>query len=139
MLHEVGKMVVPDAVLKKPGALTSEERRVIESHTIAGERILSEKPFFEVARHIARSHHENWDGSGYPDGLKAGAIPLAARLVRLVDVYDALLSPRVYKPAWSRDDAMATIRKSGGSLFDPEIVKAFLRIENSAAFQTIRG
>lgn len=137
ILHDVGKMVVPDSVLKKPGPLTAEERRVIESHTVAGERILSEKPFFEVARDIARSHHENWNGTGYPDQRAGEAIPLAARIVRVVDVYDALLSPRVYKPAWSREEAAGEIQKNAGVLFDPELARYFGRIFESTEFRAI--
>ncbi|MBX3396843.1 MAG: HD domain-containing protein [Phycisphaerae bacterium] len=138
ILHDVGKMIVPDEVLKKPGPLTPEERRIIESHTLAGERILSNSPFFEIARLIARSHHENWDGTGYPDALANEAIPFAARIVRLADVYDALLSPRVYKPAWRPEDAVAVVRKGRGNLFDPAICDVFLRIQDTHAFQAIR-
>ncbi len=98
ILHDVGKMHVPDSILKKPGRLTDEERRIMQTHTVAGERMLAARPFFERARRIARSHHENWDGSGYPDGLPSHRIPLEARIVHVVDVYDALISPRIYKP-----------------------------------------
>lgn len=139
ILHDVGKMIVPDSILKKAGPLTAEERKIIESHTVAGERILSSKPFFELAREIARSHHENWNGTGYPDGLKGEAIPLVARIVRVVDVYDALLSPRVYKPAWTRENAADAIRKGRAELFDPAIVAQFERIWDSRAFREIAG
>lgn len=138
ILHDVGKMSVPDDILKKPGPLAVDERRVIESHTLAGERILSDSPFFEIARLIARSHHENWDGTGYPDALANEAIPFAARIVRLADVYDALMSPRVYKPAWSHKDAIALVRKGRGNLFDPAACDVFLRIQDSRDFHAIR-
>ncbi|MBK9127477.1 MAG: HD domain-containing protein [Phycisphaerales bacterium] len=128
ILHDVGKMQVPDAILKKPGSLTPDERRVIETHTLAGERILSDKPFFLLARQIARSHQENWDGSGYPDRLGGEQIPLAARIVRLADVFDALVSRRVYKPAWPLDRVVETIRQGAGREFDPELVAAFLKL-----------
>ncbi len=128
ILHDVGKMQVPDAILKKPGSLTPDERRVIETHTLAGERILSDKPFFQLARQIARSHQENWDGSGYPDRLGGERIPLAARIVRLADVFDALVSRRVYKPAWPLDRVVETIRQGAGREFDPELVAAFLKL-----------
>jgi HD-GYP domain-containing protein (c-di-GMP phosphodiesterase class II) len=126
ILHDVGKMVVPDSILQKPAALTSAERVVIEQHTLAGERILSRKPFFAVARQIARSHHENWDGSGYPDKLGGVEIPRAARIVHVVDVFDALTSARVYKPAWPLDKAIAFLEEQRGRMFDEEIVEAFL-------------
>lgn len=128
ILHDVGKMVIPDSVLKKPGALTVEEREIIKSHTTAGERILSDADFYETARRIARSHHENWDGTGYPDNLGEMDIPAPARLVRLVDVFDALTSPRVYKPAWSADDAAGAIEEGNGTLFEPEVVRAFMSL-----------
>jgi HD-GYP domain-containing protein (c-di-GMP phosphodiesterase class II) len=125
VLHDVGKMHVPDHILKKPGPLTPDERKLIEEHTIIGERILSEAPFFNRARAIARSHHENWDASGYPDATVGNAIPIEARIVHLADVYDALTSPRDYKHAWSSDDAAGVIRESRGKMFDPDVAKAF--------------
>lgn len=125
ILHDVGKIVVPDHVLKKPGVLTLEERELMQRHAPEGERILSDKPFFEVARQIARSHHENWDGSGYPDGLSSDAIPLAARIVHVADVYDALSSKRVYKPAWTPEAAARAIREGSERMFDPAVVAAF--------------
>jgi putative nucleotidyltransferase with HDIG domain/PAS domain S-box-containing protein len=125
VLHDVGKMHVPDHILKKPGPLTPDERKTIEQHTIIGERILSEAPFFVRARAIARSHHENWDASGYPDNTAGNAIPVEARIVHLADVFDALTSPRVYKHAWSAEDAAGVIRESRGKMFDPDVVNAF--------------
>ena len=125
VLHDVGKMHVPDHILKKPAALTEEERLIVQQHTIAGERILSEKPFFQRARLIARGHHENWDGSGYPDRSAGNAIPIEARIVHLADVYDALTTPRVYKLAWTSDDAAGVIRESRGKMFDPDVTRAF--------------
>src|SRR5688572_6441773 len=125
VLHDVGKMHVPDHILKKPGPLTAEERETIQQHTVMGERILCDNPFFASARRIARSHHENWDGSGYPDRSAGGAIPIEARIVHLADVYDALTTPRVYKHAWSVKDAVGVIRESRGQMFDPEVVGAF--------------
>lgn len=125
VLHDVGKLHVADAVLNKPGPLDDAERRLMQEHTVVGESILSKRPFFALARQIARSHHENWDGSGYPDGLAGEAIPLAARIVRLVDVFDALTCRRVYKQAWPPQDAMAAISDGSGRAFDPRIVRAF--------------
>jgi putative two-component system response regulator len=131
VLHDVGKMQIPDEILKKPGPLTPDERLVMQTHTLAGERILGTRSFFELARRIARSHHENWDGSGYPDGLAGANIPLAARIVRLCDVYDALTHPRVYKPAVSAEDAVRVIRRGRGKLFDPRLTDSFIALHES--------
>jgi HD-GYP domain-containing protein (c-di-GMP phosphodiesterase class II) len=125
VLHDVGKMHVPDHILKKPGPLTPDERIEVQAHTVIGERILAEKPFFARARRIARSHHENWDGSGYPDSAGKLEVPVEARVVHLADVFDALTSPRVYKHAWSAADAAGVIRESRGLMFDPDVVDAF--------------
>jgi putative two-component system response regulator len=125
ILHDIGKIHVPDHILKKPGPLTDEERRVIQEHTLAGEHILSVKPFFNTARRIARHHHENWDGSGYPDRAAGKDIPVEARIVHLADVYDALTTPRVYKRAWDGFSAASVIEESTGQMFDPDVVKAF--------------
>jgi putative nucleotidyltransferase with HDIG domain/PAS domain S-box-containing protein len=138
ILHDVGKIHTPDSVLKKPGPLTDLERDLIREHTIAGERILAPSPYFLQASRIARSHHENWDGTGYPDGLAGTAIPYEARLVHLVDVYDALTHPRVYKSAWTEHDAVAEIEHGRGTMFDPDAVDAFLRAENAGEFARIR-
>src|SRR3954451_1068099 len=103
MLHDVGKLHLPDSILQKPGALTAEEWEIVKQHTIWGERILGSSAGFELARRIARWHHENFDGTGYPDQLRGASIPLAARIVRVADVFDALASARPYKEAWSRE------------------------------------
>ena len=128
VLHDVGKIHTPDQVLKKPGPLTVEERRLMQQHTLAGERILRPSPYFAQASRIARSHHENFDGTGYPDRLGGYDIPYEARLVHLVDVYDALTHPRIYKPAWDAADALAEIRSHRGTMFDPDAVDAFVRL-----------
>ena len=134
----MGKIHVPDAVLKKPGRLDDAERRLIERHTVDGERILGGGAFFATARHIARGHHENFDGTGYPDGLGGEAIPMPARLVRVADVFDALTNVRVYKPAWTPDDAAATIRESAGLSFDPDVVAAFDKLYQRGFFAPAR-
>jgi response regulator RpfG family c-di-GMP phosphodiesterase len=134
ILHDVGKIAVPDDILKKAGPLTDEERADMNKHTLAGEQILSNKSFFDYARQIARSHHENYDGTGYPDRRSKDAIPMAARIVRLADVYDALRSPRIYKPAWTHDDTVRAIRDGAGTLFDPTLVRIFLRLVSEGRF-----
>jgi PAS domain S-box-containing protein len=139
ILHDVGKMLVSDKILKKPGPLEQAERGEMMMHAVAGERILSKQPFFEIARQIARSHHENWDGSGYPDRIAGESIPLPARIVHLADVYDALTSERVYKPAWSPQEAAKVITEAGGKHFDPEVVRAFQTLVDRGTFQPIRG
>ncbi|WP_428940555.1 HD domain-containing phosphohydrolase [Fontivita pretiosa] len=132
ILHDVGKIHVPDSILTKPGPLDDHERARMQLHTLAGERILSPNPFFDRARRIARWHHENFDGSGYPDGLERDAIPIEARIVHLADVYDALTHSRVYKRAWSDQDAIREISRQRGIMFDPAVVDAF----NAAALPT---
>lgn len=138
ILHDVGKLLVPDEILKKPGALTDEERRTMELHTIAGETILPDRPFFQTARQIARSHHENWDGSGYPDGLRGTSIPFAARIVHVMDVYDALVSERVYKAEMAPDEAAQEIIGESGRQFDPDLVPHFQRLHIGGVFAELR-
>lgn len=128
ILHDVGKIHVPDRILKKPGPLSESERTEMRLHTIASERIISDKPFFDVARVIARNHHEDFNGGGYPDGLSRRNIPYPARIVHLVDVYDALTSRRVYKPAWTPQLALTCILDNRGKQFDPDIVDAFVSL-----------
>ncbi|MDH5637702.1 MAG: response regulator [Nitrospinota bacterium] len=128
IMHDVGKIAIPDHILKKTGKLSDEEFDIMKTHTIHGERILRERPFFTVARKIARSHHEKWNGSGYPDGLAGHDIPLAARIVAVADVFDSLTSTRPYKKAWSMEEALEEIIKSSGAHFDPAIVKAWVEM-----------
>ncbi len=138
ILHDVGKIQVPDEILKKPGSLTADEFAVMQRHTLAGERILSVKPFFDLARQIARSHHENWDGSGYPDGLNGAAIPLAARIVRVADVFDALTMQRPYKPAWPVAEALAELEREAGRSFDPELAERFVELVRAGRVEVPR-
>lgn len=128
--HDVGKIGIPDSILLKAGALDSEEWERMKSHTRIGAEILggSPNPLLQMAETIALTHHERWDGSGYPQGLRGEEIPIEGRICALVDVYDALLSPRAYKEAWSLDDVLAEITRGSGTHFDPELVAAFLRI-----------
>lgn len=128
MLHDVGKLHVPDRILLKPGPLNPEEWDVMRMHPIYGEQILREGAGFEMARRIARWHHENIDGSGYPDGLKGERIPLEARIVRIADAFDAMTSVRPYKPARSAEWALAELERHAGTQFDPEIVRLMLEM-----------
>jgi putative two-component system response regulator len=129
-LHDVGKIGVPDRVLLKPGKLTVKEFDIVKSHTYIGSSILSGSRFevLRYAEEIALSHHERWDGLGYPEGLEKEAIPLSGRIVAVVDVFDALTHDRPYKRAWRADDALEEIRSQSGKQFDPAVVKAFLRL-----------
>ena len=135
-LHDIGKIGIPDAILLKPGKLTVQEFEVMKTHTTLGRRAIEEAErrlgmrvaFLSVAKEIAYSHQEKWDGSGYPEGLKGDAIPISARLMARADVYDALISRRVYKPAFSHEQACAIIVKGRGSHFDPDIADAFVEL-----------
>ncbi|MDR0498880.1 MAG: DUF3369 domain-containing protein [Holophagales bacterium] len=127
-LHDIGKVGIPDSVIHKPGRLTQDEFDVIISHTKIGDEILKNFPALDVARTVARSHHEKWDGNGYPDGLCGKEIPLVARIVSVVDVFDALASSRPYKKAWSMDKIIAELESAAGSQFDPIVVTTFLKI-----------
>jgi putative two-component system response regulator len=127
-LHDLGKIGIPDAILRKPGALTPSERAVMQQHTVIGARIVGEHAggLLRLASSVALSHHEKWDGTGYPHGLSGNAIPCAARLVAVVDVFDALTSARAYKHAWPVEETVAFIEGASGTHFDPELVAAFM-------------
>jgi putative two-component system response regulator len=135
-LHDIGKIGIPDSILLKPGKLTVEEFEIMKTHTTLGrdaiekaERRLGMRvAFLSVSKEIAYSHQEKWDGSGYPEGLRGDAIPMSARLMAVADVYDALISKRVYKPAFSHEQACASIVKGRGTHFDPDMVDAFVEI-----------
>jgi putative nucleotidyltransferase with HDIG domain len=126
MLHDVGKLHVPDRILLKSGSLTPDEWEVMRSHTVWGAKIMGSSAAFASAREIARWHHEDWDGRGYPDGLRHEAIPLAARIVHLADVFDALRTDRAYKPAWELERCIDEIERNAGRQFDPELARAFI-------------
>ncbi|MCL4221724.1 MAG: HD domain-containing protein [Phycisphaerales bacterium] len=139
-LHDIGKVGVPDRVLLKPDGLTQEERQTIERHPLIGadtliavRRRMGDSPLLNLCIEIALGHHERWDGTGYPFGLAGEQIALSARIVAVADVYDALRSVRVYKPALSHEQAVETIRHGSGTQFDPEVVGAFLRVEGEFA------
>ena len=131
-LHDIGKVAIPDAVLLKRGPLSPEEFEVIKTHAAVGAHILSggQSELLRLAEQIAFSHHERWEGSGYPRGLAGTDIPLAGRLVAVVDVYDALTSPRPYKHAWPVDRAVAEMRSQRGRHFDPEVLDVFLALDD---------
>ncbi len=128
-LHDIGKVAIPDSILRKPGQLTPEEYEEMKKHTIYGSKMLAnaESKLLRIASKIAVAHHERYDGSGYPYGLKGEEIPLEARIVSVADVFDALVSERVYKGAWTLEDAKQYIKDNERKLFDPEVIAAFLK------------
>lgn len=141
-LHDVGKVAIADTVLHKPAPLTDEEYEAMKAHTVLGRNVLAaadkflgEDSFLKMACDIAYCHHERWDGRGYPQGLKEEEIPLPARLMSLADVYDALRSQRVYKPAMTHESAAKIILDGKGTQFDPDVVDAFMAIQEQ--FKTI--
>jgi len=135
ILHDIGKAGIPEGILYKPGSLAEYERKIIEMHPLMGQDILSKLSTglhndfiksLEVAENIIKYHHERWDGTGYPHGLKGEEIPFEARVVAIVDVYDALISRRPYKDSWPKEKAMEHIKSQKGRHFDPELVDAFI-------------
>jgi putative two-component system response regulator len=142
-LHDIGKVGTPDAILLKPGKLSPEEFAEMKKHSALGANTLAavlkrhpDNQFLRMGVDVARSHHEKWDGSGYPDGLQGSAIPLAARVVALADFYDALTSKRPYRSAFSHDDTSRMIREGSGTHFDPDVVFAFSALDGE--FRRIR-
>jgi putative two-component system response regulator len=143
-LHDVGKVAVPDQVLCKQGKLSDEEFEVMKSHTLRGSETLRlvtesypDNDFIKMGLAIARSHHEKWNGTGYPDGLAGEEIPLAARIMAVADVYDALTSKRCYKEAMTHQQATSIIVADSGTHFDPSVVEAFLEIASEV--DTVRA
>jgi putative two-component system response regulator len=132
-LHDVGKIGLPDSILLKPGPLNASETAIMKTHTTIGARLMGEgrSALTKMAEQIARSHHERWDGSGYPSGLQGEGIPLSGRLVAIADVFDALTHNRPYKKAWSVADALDEIDNQSCRQFDPTVVAAFLRLPQS--------
>ena len=127
-MHDVGKIGIPDAILQKPGKLDADEWQVMRSHAEIGAAIIGEHAggLLKMARTIALTHHEKWDGSGYPNGLKGEEIALEGRIVAIADVFDALTSERPYKRAWTVEEAIATMRRDSGVHFDPELIELFI-------------
>ncbi len=128
ILHDIGKLGIPDAILQKPARLTEEEFSLIRRHTTLGARILEQHHWFQLAQDVALSHHEHWDGGGYPRGIKGKDISLPARIVSVADVYDALSHKRPYKEAWAPERCLANLQENAGTQFDPTVVDAFLRL-----------
>jgi HD-GYP domain-containing protein (c-di-GMP phosphodiesterase class II) len=136
LLHDVGKVVVPDAILKKPGPLTPEEREVIKLHPVAGSRILQHYEAPPLATIAVRHHHERYDGDGYPDGLRGEEIPLAARIVLVADAFDALTRGRSYRRSVPPEETLEEIERNAGTQFDPEVVGALAAVSET---QTVLG
>jgi putative two-component system response regulator len=138
-LHDVGKIGIPDAILLKPGRLTDQEFATIKTHTMIGAEILSgsETPLLQLAERIALSHHERWQGGGYPHGRRGEDIPLAARIVAVADVFDALTHERPYKEAWPVEEAVSEILAQRGRQFDPSLVDAFASLDHASLLSPI--
>lgn len=138
MLHDVGKVSIPDGILRKPGPLDHAEWSIMKTHPTKGAELLGERPFFAIAREIALCHHEKVDGTGYPAGLKADEIPITARIVAIVDVYDALTSKRCYKPAWAESDAVNELRNMAGTHLDAKLVEQMIALKDQGVLDDIR-
>jgi putative nucleotidyltransferase with HDIG domain len=128
LLHDIGKLAIPDEILLKPGELNDGERKLLQQHPVYAKQMLSKVSFLQPCVEVAYSHHERWDGLGYPEGLKGEAIPLSARIFAVVDQWDALTSDRPYRKAWTRENVIAYIQENAGKIYDPEIVNVFLTI-----------
>ena len=129
LLHDIGKMGIPDNILFKPGPLTDEEWVIMRRHPVYAFQLLSPISFLRPALDIPHYHHEKWNGTGYPSGLKGEQIPLAARLFAVVDVWDALRSDRPYRDGWPRERVSEQIIKDGGTHFDPQVIEAFFQLD----------
>ncbi|MEZ5719231.1 MAG: HD domain-containing protein [Burkholderiaceae bacterium] len=137
-MHDVGKIGIPDSVLKKPGGFTPDERQIMDRHAVIGWELLGKSriELFQLAAEVALTHHERWDGTGYPQGLAGEEIPLSGRIVSVVDFYDALTMDRVYRTAFSHARAMEMVQEQRGKAFDPDVVDCF--VQHSDALQALR-
>lgn len=135
LMHDIGKLAIPDVILRKPGKLTDDEYAIMQRHTVLGDEMLakSQLPLLGLSRQIALSHHERWDGNGYPHRLAGDSIPEAARIVSIADVYDALTHDRIYRPAMSEEKALRIMKEGRGTQFDPDLFDAFCEIHELAA------
>jgi ribonuclease P protein subunit RPR2 len=133
LLHDVGKVAVPEHVLNKPGPLSAPEWRAMRTHPLIGYQLIADIPFLQVARLAVLHHHECFDGTGYPDGLRGGGIPLPARILSVVDVFDSMTSVRPYRPPLALDEALSELERMAGSQLDPEIVAVFIPLAHRLA------
>jgi PAS domain S-box-containing protein len=138
IMHDLGKLHVPDEILQKPGPLSTAEWVAMRRHPADGRAILRPNAFFELARQIAGGHHERWDGTGYPDGLKGEEIPLGARITAVADVFDALSTRRPYKPPWPTEACLAELRALSGKALDPKAVESFIALVETGEVQAVR-
>jgi len=138
ILHDIGKLFVPDEILKKPGPLTEDEWVIMKKHPEYGVKILGDDDFYQQAKEISLGHHENYDGSGYPSGLQGESIPLSARIVKLADVFDALTTKRPYKEPWTNEEAIAFIKEKQAIMFDPDLVEKMLVLFNDGVLTDIQ-
>jgi putative two-component system response regulator len=137
ILHDIGKMYIPDVILKKPSKLDPSEWEIMKRHTEFGVRILGDNPFYEIAREITACHHENIDGSGYPKGLKGDEIPLSARIAKAADIFDALTSRRPYKEPWNVEKALEWMDSQSGTQIDADVIQGFHRISEQGVVGNI--
>ena len=128
-LHDIGKLALPSTILCKPGRLTAEERKQVDKHPALGERMLQDLHFDRAVLAAIRGHHERYDGTGYPDGLRGADIPLLARILSIADSFDAMTSSRYYRSELSREDAMVLLQSASGTQFDPELAMAFMKTQ----------
>jgi putative two-component system response regulator len=138
ILHDIGKLFVPDSILKKEGPLNEDEWGIMKKHPEYGVKILGDDEFYQQAKEISYGHHENFDGSGYPQGLKGEDIPLSARIVKLADVFDALTTKRPYKEPWTIEQAIDFIKRKKGIMFDPILVEQILRLHEQGTLSEIK-
>jgi len=132
LLHDIGKMGIPDSILLKPGPLTEDERATMRHHPIFAYKLLKGIEYLQPALDIPYYHHERWDGLGYPNRIAGDRIPIAARIFTVVDVWDALTSDRPYRPAWTKEEAFQYIQNQSGKQFDPQVVQEFIRITEAS-------
>ena len=137
-LHDIGKLGIPDSILKKADSLEDYEFRIARDHPVIGSKIISEVTEFSEVTSIVRHHHERYDGTGYPDGLEGNAIPLFARIIAIIDAYEALVSTRCYRPGVDKLRALSEIRENAGKQFDPELTEAFIRVMSRELKETVR-
>jgi putative nucleotidyltransferase with HDIG domain len=128
LLHDIGKLAIPDDILLKPGALNDAERKMLQQHPVYAKQMIAQVSFLQPCVDVAYSHHERWDGLGYPEGLRGDEIPLSARIFTVVDQWDALTSDRPYRKAWTKEDVITYFQENAGKIYDPKIVDVFLTI-----------